>query len=56
MATKRKWHYYNTKMPEPTVKSKALKKKNKSNDNYLFESVDKTIKRIKDNPFDSRYD
>lgn len=36
------------------LKSKALHKKKDSN--YLFESTAKTIKRIKENPYDSRYD
>ena len=30
--------------------------KDKKDNNYLFENVDKTIKRIKESGFDSRYD
>lgn len=37
------------------AKHKALEKAKKGKNN-LFESVDKTIKRIKESGFDSRYD
>lgn len=33
-----------------------LKGKSQKGENYMFENVEKTIKRIKDNPIDSRYD
>ena len=36
--------------------SKALQSKKELKGNNLFESTDKTIKRIKENPYDSRYD
>lgn len=32
------------------------KGKSQKGENYMFENVEKTIKRIKDNPIDSRYD
>lgn len=39
-----------------TIYDANIKGKQQKGDNYLFESPGKTIKRIKENPYDSRYD
>lgn len=52
----KKWQDIDIQTGELVERKDYQKGKSQKGENYLFESVEKTLKRIKDNPIDTRYD